>query len=106
MMRTDFQNQIKQCVMNKETASPSQWERYRSLIEETSKLEYEIIGILSAALCRRDGDGQPDTSENLLIRELKAKLQSKFSELNALQKKVVPLIEAERVYRLQAHTNR
>jgi hypothetical protein len=42
--------------MNKESATPSQWERYRFLIEETSQLEYEIIGILSAALCRREGD--------------------------------------------------
>ncbi|HEV7232416.1 MAG TPA: hypothetical protein VGO45_13860 [Bacteroidia bacterium] len=92
--------------MNKESATPSQWERYRSLIEETSKLEYEIIGILSAALCRREGDGQPDASESNLIRLLKEQLQSKFSELNALQKEVVPIIEAERVHRLQTFVGR
>ena len=92
--------------MNKESATPSQWERYRSLIEETSKLEYEIIGILSAALCRREGDGQPDASERELIRLLKEKLQTKFSELNALQKEVVPMIEAERQHRLHVFEGR
>jgi hypothetical protein len=41
-----------------------------------------------------------------LIRELKEKLQTRFSELNALQKEVVPIIEAERVHRLQAFAGR
>ena len=62
------------------------WPRYRLLTDETTALEYEIIGLLSEALCRPEGDGQPNPGENLKIETLKTLLKPKLVELKELQK--------------------
>ena len=82
--------------MNKGPESHPQWERYRSLIDETSELEYEIIGVLSAALVRREGNGQPNSEEANAIKEMKSRLQPKLQELKNLQKEVSEFIKHER----------
>jgi hypothetical protein len=75
-------------MKNQERELPPQWEKYRLLIDETSALEHDIIGIMYQALCRKDGDGQPNSSELSLIAEMKQNLKAKVKELQALQKEV------------------
>jgi hypothetical protein len=82
--------------MNTRPESHPKWERYRSLIDETSELEYEIIGILSTALCRREGNGQPNLEEQTIIREMKKRLHPKLKELKILQAEVSEFIKKER----------
>jgi hypothetical protein len=82
--------------MNTLPESHPKWERYRSLIDETSELEYQIIGILSTALCRREGNGQPNREEQNSIQELKNLLHPKLKELKALQSEVSEFIKQVR----------
>jgi hypothetical protein len=78
------------------TETPQEWKKYRALIDETSELEYRIIGILSAALSRKEGDGHPTTEEKLQIKEMKNLLQPKLQELMKLKEEVSEFIEMEK----------
>jgi hypothetical protein len=82
--------------MNQITDTPSTWTRYRLLIDETSELEYQIIGLLSQALIRKDGDGQPNATEHLQIQEMKKQLRPKLEELTTLKDEVAEFIQIER----------
>ncbi len=72
------------------------WSRYRALIDETSELEYEIIGILSQALCRKDGDGQPNKEEQSKIEIMKNSLSLKLEEMKTMKDEVEEFIKVER----------
>jgi hypothetical protein len=72
------------------------WNRYRELIDETTELEYEIIGILSEALCRKDGDGQPNDEERSKIKMMKNSLNLKLEELKTMKEEVEEFIKVER----------
>jgi hypothetical protein len=78
------------------TETPQGWKKYRALIDETSELEYRIIGILSAALSRKEGDGHPTEEENIQIREMKTLLQPKLKELAILKEEISEFIEMEK----------
>jgi hypothetical protein len=95
-IRAQYSTNYKLRTMNTRSESQPQWERYRSLIDETSELEYNIIGILSTALCRREGNGQPNKEELSIIQEMKNRLHPKLKELKHLQADVSELIKMER----------
>jgi hypothetical protein len=86
--------------MKQETATSPNWNRYRSLLDETSRLEYEIIGIYTAALCRKDGNGEPNADELIIIDELKSLLLQQLLELKDLQQEVAPILQSERQHAL------
>ena len=73
-----------------------QWLKYRALIDETTEIEYRIIGILSNALCRKEGNGQPNASEATEIQEMKAILHPKLEELKKLHTEVSEFIKQEK----------
>jgi hypothetical protein len=75
-------------MRTKQQELPPQWEKYRNLIDETSALEHDIIGIMYEALCRKDGDGHPNPTEQSRISEMKQNLKAKVKELKELQKEV------------------
>jgi hypothetical protein len=86
--------------MKHETATSPNWNRYRSLLDETSRLEYEIIGIYTAALCRKNGNGDPNAEEQIIISELKSLLMPQLRELKDLHEEMAPILHSERVHTL------
>jgi hypothetical protein len=79
---------LKNTAMNSLKESHPQWDRYSKLLVETNELEYEIIGLMSAALIRKEGDGEPNAEEQKRIDELKAHLNPKVRELEMLRKEL------------------
>jgi|GEM_PF-3795533 hypothetical protein len=83
--------------MNQISNSHPQWKKYRALVDETTELEYEIINVLSSALCRIEGDGQPNSEEKQLLSVMKTKLKTKMDELNVLKEEVADFLKSERL---------
>ena len=91
--------------MKTESAIDNNWDKYRMLLDETSRIEYEIIGILTAALCRREGNGEPSTRETEQIYALKSMLLPKLAELKELQPVVTPLLQSLKVKPAESRTH-
>ncbi|HXC06590.1 MAG TPA: hypothetical protein VNZ86_17660 [Bacteroidia bacterium] len=83
--------------MNHISHTPPEWKKYRALVDETTELEYEIISLLSAALVRREGNGEPNAHEKLQLASMKSKLKLKMDELNVLKEEVADFLKSERV---------
>jgi len=76
--------------------TPPEWKKYRQLIDETSELEYQIIGILTSAVCRKEGDGHPTSEETIQINELKTRLTPKLKELENMKTGLSEFIQFEK----------
>jgi hypothetical protein len=89
--------------MNQVQNTHPQWKKYRALVDETTELEYEIISLVSAALTRTEGNGEPNSTEREQLTQMKSRLKAKMDELNVLKEEVADFLKNER--QLQ-HTER
>ncbi|MFI5149757.1 MAG: hypothetical protein ACHQRM_08495 [Bacteroidia bacterium] len=74
-----------------------QWKKYRALVDETTELEYDIISLLSAALIRKEGDGEPNPEEREKLSVMKTQLKAKMDELHILKEEVADFLKSERL---------